>query len=483
MTTNQQKLARGIDSIDNTNSIGSINNIGNKNLDAVHNELIDHSVNVEQNIDYVYVAAGDINGILRGKRIPYEQLNKAINGGVRLPLSVLGVDIWGADVIESSQSNGDVDAIAMPTGRKPFNLINTSRPSSMLPVWLYTEDGAPYYGDARHVLDYVSQKFTALGLTPVMATELEFYLVDYTEGETPRPPLRPKNGLRLDKTSILSINDLLQFDSFLDEVYTLCHELDIPADAALAENGCGQFEINLLHVNDPLKAADDAVLFKQLVKAVAAKHNLTATFMAKPFGRQSGNGFHVHCSLLDKEGNNIFDDGTEEGSDILRHAVAGLIETMSDCTLLFAPHVNSYRRFSPGTLAPNNISWGYENRTAAVRIPGGDFGARRIEHRVSGADANPYLVCSAVLAGILYGIENKLQAPKPINSITYGDADLATLPLDWLSAIREFERSDTIEALFPMQMIDLILDVKKQEAKRFALQVTNLEYLTYLQDV
>ena len=129
------------------------------------------------------------------------------------------------------------------------------------------------------------------------------------------------------------------------------------------------------------------------------------------------------------------------------------------------------------------MSWGYENRTAAVRIPGGDSQARRIEHRVSGADANPYLVCSAVLAGMLYGIENKLEAPEPVNSITYNEAELKTLPLDWLSAIRKFESSDIIDSLFPSEMIELLIAVKKQEAKRFAQQVTNLEYLTYLQDV
>ena len=433
--------------------------------------------------EYVYVAVSDINGLLRGKRIPFNQMAKAESGAIRLPMSILGVDIWGADVIESSQCNGDIDAIAKPTGRAAFPLINTNSPSSLLPVWLFHENNEPYYGDARHVLNYISDKFKALELTPVMATELEFYLLDYTEGETPKPPIRPKNGLRLNKTSILSINDLLQFDDFLDDIYAQCRKLDIPVDAALAENGCGQFEINLLHVNDPLKAADDAILFKQVVKAVAAKRGLTATFMAKPFGKQSGNGFHVHCSLLDKDGNNVFDDGTEAGSDILRHAVAGLVASMSACTLLFAPHVNSYRRFIPGTLAPNNISWGYENRTAAVRIPGGDTNARRIEHRVSGADANPYLVCSAVLAGMLYGIENKLEAPAPINEITYNDAELDTLPLDWLSAIREFEDSEIISSLFPTEMIELLTAVKKQEAKRFAQQVTNLEYLTYLQDV
>lgn len=464
----------------------TINNISNAHSvispDVAASEL-NNNPSLNSPIEYVYIAACDMNGLMRGKRIPFNQLSKAVKEGVRLPLSILGVDIWGADVIESSQSNGDIDAIAVPTGREAFNLINTSKASSLLPVWLYDEDNNPYFGDPRHVLSHISQKFKKLGLTPVMATELEFYLVDYTEGETPKPPIRPKNGLRLNKTSILSINDLLQFDEFLDEVYDECRKLNIPVDAALAENGCGQFEINLLHVDDPLKAADDAVLFKQIVKSVAASRGFTATFMAKPYGTQSGSGFHVHCSLLDEAGNNVFDNDTEEGSDLLKHAVAGLLATMSDCTLLFAPHVNSYRRYIPGTLAPNNISWGYENRTAAVRIPGGDPKARRIEHRVSGADANPYLVCSAVLAGMLYGIENKLEVPEPINNITYDVENLSTLPMDWFSAIREFENSDVIESLFPMQLIDLLIDVKKQEAKRFAMQVTNLEYLTYLQDV
>ncbi|PIE46703.1 MAG: glutamine synthetase [Gammaproteobacteria bacterium] len=458
------------------------NEQGNNSVSDVNNS---DNLQIQSNKKpkYVYVATGDINGVLRGKRIPYSQLKKAMKEGIRLPLSILGVDIWGADVIESSQSNGDIDAMALPTERGVYPLINTNQPSSMLPVALYNEDGTPYYGDARHVLANITNKFKELGLTPVMATELEFYLVDYKEGKTPKPPIHPKSGQRLNKTSILSINDLLQFNEFLDEIYEECDKLNIPADAALAENGCGQFEINLLHVDDPLKAADDAIMFKQVIKAVAARRGLTATFMAKPFGRQSGNGFHVHCSLLDKDGNNIFDDGSAEGSEILKNAVAGLMEVMADCTLIFAPHVNSYRRFTPGTLAPNNISWGYENRTAAIRIPGGDNKARRIEHRVSGADANPYLVCSAVLAGILHGITNKLVPVDPINELTYNEGDINYLPLDWLSAIRKFEESDIVWDLFPKDMVELLIAVKKQEANRFSLQVTDLEYSTYLQEV
>ncbi|MFG1489662.1 glutamine synthetase, partial [Oceanospirillum sp. HFRX-1_2] len=207
--------------------------------------------------------------------------------------------------------------------------------------------------------------------------------------------------------------------SFFGEVRSACVEQGIPADTIISELGPGQFEINLMHVADPALAGDHATLFKRLVKGVARKHDFGATFMAKPYADKSGNGFHVHFSLIDKDGNNVFDDGTDAGSDLLRHAIAGLMETMADSMLIFAPHLNSYRRFAAGAHAPTFASWGYENRTVALRVPESEPVARRIEHRVSGADANPYLVLASVLAGALYGIENKLQPPSPIEGDAY----------------------------------------------------------------
>ncbi|PIE46107.1 MAG: glutamine synthetase [Gammaproteobacteria bacterium] len=431
----------------------------------------------------VHVAAYDLNGILRGKRIPINQVQKALNGGVRLPLSILGVDIWGQDVLSSAIANGDVDGLAEVTERGMVPTNWTSPPTAMLPVWLANEDGSPYLGDSRRVLGEIVKRYEAAGITPVMATELEFYLVDYKENTPPKPPRSPKNGLRLNKTSILSINELHEFDAFLNDVYNECEDLGIPADAAIAENGCGQFEINLLHTDNPLKAADDAVLFKQVVKGVAKKHGFTATFMAKPYGYQSGNGFHIHCSMLDKDGNNIFDDGSEKGSDTLRHAVAGLLATMRDFTLIFSPHMNSYRRLSPGSHAPTGVAWGYENRTAAVRIPGGPTYARRIEHRVAGADANPYLVCAAVLGGALYGIRNRLTPQPPTVGCVYEEEGIQPLPSSWYSAITAFENSELVPKIFPAEMRNLLISVKHQEAERFSKQITNFEYNTYLQDL
>lgn len=431
----------------------------------------------------VYVAAYDLNGIWRGKRIPLHQVQKALDGGIRLPPSILNVDIWGRDIVSAAIANGDIDGLAEVTERGIVATDWTNPPTAMLPVWLANEDGSPYLGDSRRVLAEVVKGYEKLGIKPVMATELEFYLVDYKENKHPKPPRCPKSGLRLNKTSVLSIDELHEFDAFLNDVYQACEKLKIPADAAIAENGCGQFEINLLHTDNPLKAADDAVLFKQVVKGIAKKHGFTATFMAKPYGQQSGSGFHIHCSMVDKAGNNIFDDGSQQGALALKHAVAGLLATMADFTLIFAPHLNSYRRLAPNSHAPTGIAWGYENRTAAIRIPGGPTAARRIEHRVAGADANPYLVCAAVLGGMLYGLENKLIPAEAMVGSVYDDEQIQPLPTEWFAAITAFENSQLVKNILPAEMCDFIASVKRQEAETFTQQITHFEYNTYLQDL
>ena len=262
-----------------------------------------------------------------------------------------------------------------------------SRPSALIPLWMFDENHQPFLADPRQALAHIANRFHALGLYPVIATELEFYLVD-PDADNAVPPISPYTGKRLDSDAIMSIDELDVFGEFLWDVYAECALQNVPADSAIAENGVGQFEINLRHVDNPLKAADDAILFKRIIKGVARKHRFAATFMAKPYGPRSGSGFHVHFSLLDKNGRNVFDNGTEDGSPMLANAVAGMLKAMPESALLFAPHFNSFRRLRPDTHAPTSVSWGYENRTTAIRIPGGSNEARRIEHRDAGADAN-----------------------------------------------------------------------------------------------
>lgn len=434
-------------------------------------------------IGHVTAAVADINGALRGKRLPRNQVAKAMKGGLRMPPSTLGVDIWGRDVLDNALvfETGDADGILEPTERGLLPVDWTDPATALLPLWMANEDGTPFPGDPRRALADIVERFQRLGLTPVTATELEFYLVDPKKGR-PRPPKSPESGKRLAFDDVLSANELDAFASFLDDVYAAAEAKGIPADTAIAEGGCGQFEVNLLHVADPLRAADDALFFKRLVKGIARKHGLAASFMAKPYGDQSGSGFHVHFSLLNAAGDNIFDNGGDEGSEVLRNTVGGLLAAMSESALLFAPHLNSYRRLRKGTHAPVALAWGYENRTTAIRIPGGAATARRIEHRVAGADANPYLVMAAILGAALIGIERQLAPPAP----TRGDAyalDLPSLPPDWASAVAAFENGDLMGEILNPTLNGMIAACKRQEMERFAAHVTEFEYRSYLETV
>jgi glutamine synthetase len=424
-------------------------------------------------------AVCDLNGILRGKRVPVAQAGKVLEGAMRMPYSITCLDIWGEDVAGNPlvYQQGDVDGRCAPTGRGflPMNWLGS--PTALLPLWMLAEDGSAYLGDPRRALAAVCARFAALGLTPVVATELEFYLVD-TTGEVPTPPRSPVTHKFLDGDGALSIDDLDHFEAFFTDVYAACDAHDVPVDSAISENGGGQFEINLLHVPDPLKAADDALYFKRFVKGIARKYELAASFMAKPFLDRAGNGFHVHFSLFDREGRNVFDNGTAEGSEMLRHAVGGVLSTMRASSLVFAPHRNSYRRLTPNAHVASEVTWGYETRAAAVRIPGGANAARRVEHRVAGADANPYLVLAAILGAALEGIEKAIAPPEPMTARSE-----ASLPIDWKQAIDAFEASEAMGRIFAPILRETFVGMKKQELQVFSQQISPFEHETYLETV
>lgn len=434
-------------------------------------------------ITAVTVALCDINGILRGKRVPLSQLEKLLSGGMRMPQSACTVDIWGHDIIDSELvfESGDADGICTVTERGIIPRPGDTNTAAMLQVMLTLEDGSPLKTDPRQALASVVARLDDKGLTAVVATELEFYLTAAKAGVA-QAPILPNTDVPTTKGNILSVAELGSLDAFLNDVYAACRAQDIPADAAISESGAGQFEINLLHSADPLKAADDALLFKNVVKEVARKHGFCATFMAKPFGEQPGNGMHVHFSMLDGDGKNVFDDGTDVGSDTLRFAVAGLLDAMHESTLIFAPHQNSYRRMRPKSHAPTSAAWGYENRTCAIRIPGGAHAARRIEHRVAGADSNPYLVIAVILGAALDGIENQVAPAAPVTGNAY-DADAPSLPLDWLSAITAFSHGKTVIDILGPQLVRLFAQTKQQELQHFLTIVPEAEYHAYLETV
>lgn len=428
------------------------------------------------------VAMCDFNGCFRGKRLPVADADKAISGGIRMPLTLVAQDIWGRDIVGNPVFDaGDADGLCLPTGRGPLPVDWLARPTALLPMWSFTGSGAPNPVDPRHALARVLARAAAAGLKPVVGTELEFHLVDSTNLR-PSPPISPVSGRPLAADGVLALDDIDGFEAFFDDLYRAAGESGIAAEAAIAEGSPGQFEVTLRHGDDAMRAADDTLLMKRLVRGTARKHRLAASFMAKPYADASGNGMHVHMSLLDAQGRNIFDDGTRSGTPELGFAVAGCLEALLPMTLVFAPHLNSYRRLKPGGHAPAGVGWAYENRFAAVRIPGGSGKARRFEHRVAGADANPYLVIAAVIAAALDGIEARKAPPPPLKGNAF-DQDLPMLPGSWEQAIAAFRESDIPARTFPPQLAELFADAKAQEWDRFQSQMSDFELQSYLEVV
>ncbi len=411
----------------------------------------------------IRVAAADLNGQARGKRIPARFADKVVEDGTRFPFSVLNLDIWGEDIDDSPLvfEQGDADGVLKPTERGFMPMPWLEAPTALLPIWMFRENGMPYEGDPRHALRAVIDRFKAIGLTPVVAVELEFFLID-DSGKTLQVPPSPRSGKRRKAAETLSIRALDAFDTFFTDLYDACEAMDIPADTSTSETGLGQFEVNMMHCDDALRAADDAWLFKMLVKGLARRHGFAASFMAKPYLEYSGSGLHTHFSLIDGEGRNVFNDGSAQGSHFLRHAVAGCLDAMHDSALIFAPHANSYDRLVPDAHAPTAVAWGYENRTTAIRIPAGKPSSRRIEHRVAGGDVNPYLMLTAILGAALSGIEDRIEPPAPVNGNAYA-LDLQQIPTTWEEAITAFENSRIVERFLPRELIRNYVLTKRQE--------------------
>lgn len=429
------------------------------------------------------IAACDLNGQMRGKWLPVAYTEKLEQGGARMPLSALNVDLWGADIDGSPLvfETGDADGVLSPTGRGPVPVPWSTTPSALIPMQMFHDDGTPFAGDPRHALVSVLDRYARRGWSVMAATELEFTLLD-DSGPAPQPVNRRNALHRPGDSAILSLAELDSYQRFFDALYAGCEAMGIPAQAALSESGVGQFEVNLSH-QDALRCADDTWLFKSLVRGLARQNGFAATFMAKPMAGDAGNGMHVHFSVLERDGINLFDDGGAQGTDTLRHAIAGCLAALHPATLVFAPHGNSYQRLVPGAHAPTGVCWAHENRTASIRIPGGPPAARRIEHRVPGGDTNPYLVLAAILGAAMLGIEDAMTPPAPISGNAYAIADLPQLAPDLASAIDAFTAAPMMAQIFPRKLIDNLCRTKRQEIAGFAARAPETHWLSYLETV
>ncbi len=397
-----------------------------------------------------------------------------------MPGSILACDIWGQDRVtnEYVRKGGDSDLVCMPTGREILPLTWLENNSHLIHGWMLNEDGTNFQGDPRGELSRMVQRFHAKGFFPVVAFELEFYLVD-KESSPPIPIHLESQNKRLDRDSILSLDELDELGDFFRDIESAAMVQGISTGGVSSENGPAQYEINLNHTSDPLKAADDALLMKRIIKGVASRHGFKATFMAKPYAVNAGSSMHVHISLVDKNGQNLFDNEIENGPERLKHGIGGLLDQFEDSLLLFAPHLNSYRRFIPGLLAPVEASWGHENRTTAIRVPGGPTNARRIEHRLAGSDTNPYLILSVILGGILNGLEKKIDPGPPLEGFA-GDRKLQTAPPNWGASIAHFSQSRKMANIFSSQFIDMYITTKSFELEEFSKKVSAAEYQAYL---
>jgi glutamine synthetase len=433
---------------------------------------------------FIDVLLADLAGIPRGKRLTVAEAIKLPRGGFYLPGSMFALDVLGGTVQATGLGfdEGDADRSCLPV---PGTLVPVrwlaGDQVAQVQVTMADHDGRPFYGDPRHVLARVVERYTARGLTPVVAVELEFYLIDRerTAAGGAQPPRLPVSGRREYRTQINSMADLAEYSPVLAAIDAACAAQKIGAGTSLAEYGPGQFEVNVHHVADALEACDQALRLKRLVKGVALEYGMEATFMAKPYADMAGSGAHLHVSVLDKTSRNVFESADPAGSAALRHAIGGLATTMAESMLVFAPCANSYRRFVREAYVPLRPGWGVNNRGVALRIPVSDAANRRVEHRVAGADANPYLLAAVVLAGILHGLTLELDAGPPVTGNAYEDGRI-DLPTNWPTALARFEASDFLRDALGEPFTRLFATTRRGELEAFETHVTAREISWYV---
>jgi len=432
----------------------------------------------------------DLNGILRGKRIRPNDFEKSCKGGFvfcggATLLTTLGETVSG---IPYGEGDGDPDLPAelIPGSIAPVPWAN--KPMGQALFRIKAEDGSNFFSDPRTVLENALEPLKKMGLTPVVATELEFYLLDANSSPIKiGAPMIPGTQRSQPGAQVYHPDDLFEVEGFLDDVYEWCEAQNVPAEAAIAEYSPGQFEINLQHVGDAVLACDHAVLLKRIVKAAARKHGFIACFMAKPFEEDAGNGLHIHMSIVDKNGKNYFSQGKDSlaqppFSARLRHAVGGLLKIMPEATLLGAPNANSYRRLRPDMFAPVEPNWGVNHRVVSIRIPESDAKNLRFEHRTSGADANPYLVMAAIAAAVHHGIKNKID---PGVMVEQGQQITPKLkiPNRWDTAIDKFSRSKVLPEYLGKDYCKYYVMNRRGEAEKFHNIISQLDFDWYLRAV
>lgn len=429
-----------------------------------------------------------LSGVPRGKRLRRHELIAIYEYGRFLPGSVLVCDVTGQDCEDTGLvwEDGDADRLAKPA---PGTLVKASwlgDDVAQVITSMYELDGRPNDLDPRHVLRGVLERFAADGLTPVVACELEYYLIDpiRTAAGGIQLAAAPRTGERPSLHGVYGLREIEDFSGFLRDLWAAADVQGVPLEGAISEYAPGQLELTLKHGPDALRAADEALMYKRIAKGVAVCHGAEASFMAKPFSDRAGSGLHLHVSINDAAGENIFASDDPAGTPALRHAVGGMKATLADGMAIFAPNANSYRRFRANSYAPVAPTWGVNNRTVSLRVPAGPAKGRHIEHRVAGADANPYLALAALLAAVHHGLTHAINPGPPVEGDGYAAAARSNLrlPANWFAAVDHFENSAVMRDYLGDRFVTMFGKVKRTEQDRFNEVVSALDYDWYLKN-
>jgi len=416
----------------------------------------------------------DMAGIARGKIMPAEKF--AEDAGMRLPESIFLQTVTGDYPVDTSEamSPAEIDILLRPDSKTVRVVPWTAEPTAQLIHDCFYSDGRRVMMAPRHVLRHVLELYAQRGWEAVVAPELEFYLIEPNiDADYPLKPPVGRSGRSEPGRQSYSIAAVNEFDPLFDDIYAFCESQEIEIDTLIHEDGPAQMEINLLH-GQAMDLADQAFLFKRTAREAALRHKMYATFMAKPHAREPGSAMHIHQSLIDtKTRQNVFSNPDGTPSALFFSHIAGLQRYVPAAMSLFAPNVNSYRRMTRYQMAPINVQWGYDNRTAGLRVPVSTPEARRIENRVGGADANPYLAIAASLACGYLGMIEELQPTEPVSGSAH---ELPfSLPRSLDEALERLRDSEPLMQILGEPFVAAYTIVKQAEYEVFLQVISSWE--------
>jgi glutamine synthetase len=419
----------------------------------------------------------DMNGVQRGKVLPAGKFLSGVKDGtLRIPGSIFTVTINGEypENIGHIVPETDPDQIMVPDPDTICEAPGFATPTAYVIADTFDRNGAPISFAPRMILKRVLKLYEERGWKPVVAPEVEFYLVSKNvDPDFPLVPPSGRSGRPETASQPYGLEAVNEFEDIIEHIYDFCEKAGLDIDTMIHESGAAQLEVNFLH-GDPLRLADEVLLFKRIVRQVALEHGVYATFLAKPMSDQPGSAMHIHQSVLDlTTGKNLFSTSTGKDSVLFRSYIAGLARLLPQVTPMFAPNVNSFRRMRPDSDAPINVQWGSDNRSCGLRVPVSDARNRRIENRLPGADANPYLAFAASLVCGYIGMVDRMQPPKSIEGSAYNRA--RTLPRTLETALDRFSHCRPVKALLGEEFFDIFYAIKECELFNYQSVISSWE--------